>query len=499
VEAELPVEANINYIHQLRISQHFEHLASNRWALNRVIMNVNMSYNLLSDSTRPHPDILVKHSVDYQISDTIRNTSNKLFATSEYTTESINDRLEQFNSTPVMRTARFIGDVLITGFIPVGIIDIGKIQQIIRITDSEGLRITAPFRTNQHLWKKLSIGGYLGYGFLNKTANYSAMAQVRLPGLKRRVIGVNYMNDFRRVDYNYNDFMSRENPLISGDEDFTSSILSGKVGIGLSQRKELTLSFANDWNTDIDSNIFIRFNTLFANANLPMLLNSNPISYLYQHAVTFSTRFSFGQKTYDDHLQRIYTNNFKPVIYTTLELGQFNTGSKMGNYIKFISSIRHSVRMDIGLFNYMIEAGQLFGKLPYPLLFIPAGNETSVYNSFQFSKMNYMEYVADRYVNFHSELILNGLLFNQLPLVKYLNLREMLTCNFLVGGMNAVHQSAMDIPSFVAPLQYPYLEIGAGCTNIFRVFTLQVVRRLTDLNKPGISPWGVRICLSLSF
>jgi hypothetical protein len=171
----------------------------------------------------------------------------------------------------------------------------------------------------------------------------------------------------------------------------------------------------------------------------------------------------------------------------------------VGNYAKAIASMRHSVRMDVGVFNYVAEAGWLMGALPYPLLQIPPGSETGGYCTYQYNMMNYMEYVADKYVNLHSELILNGLVCNQLPLIKHLNLREMLSCHFAVGGLSDAHQTVLDIPTFVSPMQHPYLELGAGCTNILRIFTLQVVRRVTDLNKPGISPWGVRICLSLSF
>ena len=498
IDAELPNDANINFIHNLRISQSFEPLTSHHWARSQESMAVNMTYALLADSTRPRPDILIKRSVDYQVSDSIR-ISRHQFAATEYSSESINDRLEQFNTTPAMRTARFIGDVLITGYIPVGIIDIGKVQQIIRVTDSEGLRLTAPFRTNEHLWKNLSIGGYVGHGFLNNTTKYGAMAQVRLPGPKRRVIGVNYMNDFRRVDYNYNDFLFRENPLISADEDISSSILAGKPGKRLAERHEYTLTFANDWNADMETNVFFRSNTLIANTNMPMALNANPINSLSQQSLTVSTRFSFGEKTYDDHLQRIYVNNYKPAIYATLEMGHYSVGDKVGNYAKAIASMRHSVRMDVGVFNYVAEAGWLMGALPYPLLQIPPGSETGGYCTYQYNMMNYMEYVADKYVNLHSELILNGLVCNQLPLIKHLNLREMLSCHFAVGGLSDAHRTVLDIPTFVSPMQHPYLELGVGCTNILRIFTLQVVRRVTDLNKPGISPWGVRICLSLSF
>jgi len=504
IEAELPTQANINFIHNLRISQQFKSQPNKHWLRNSEEMTLNMNYELLADSLHPRPEIFVKRSAAFQYKDLISLPAGR-FAKSNYDQTTLDQKLNDLNNTPLLRTTKWIVGVAFTGYIPADKIDIGKIQQIIRITDIEGFRLTLPFRTSEKLWKNISLGGYVGYGFKNEEVKYSGLAQFKIPGDKRRIFSLNYTNDYRRIDYNYNNFMFRENPLVTGDEDISSSVFAMKSSGKMSERREFSVSFANDWNSDIESSIYLRNNQLLANASMPMTINgSKAADFLTQQSVTFVTRFSFNERAYEDHTQRIYISNNKPVIYSILEVGKYKIGSILGNYGKIIGAIKQNVRLDFGQLNYVAEAGWIVGNVPYQLLEIPPGSETGGYGIYQFNMMNYMEYAADKYLNLHSELMMNGLILNQIPLIKELNLREMCTFKLAYGSLSDSHKLQLDYPDFMNPLNKPYMEVGIGLTNILHIFTLQSVWRLTDLNHKGLDgkivvPWGLRGCLSLSF
>jgi hypothetical protein len=499
IEAELPTQANINFIHNLRILQQFKIQPNNHWLRDSEVVALKMNYELLTDSLHPKPEIFVKHSAAFQYKNSVLLPSGN-FAKSNYNRTTLDEKLNDLNNTPLLRTAKWIADIIFTGYIPVGKIDIGKIEQIIRITDVEGLRLTLPFRTNEKLWKNISLGGYLGYGFKNELAKYSGMAQFKISSDKWRVLSLNYTDDYRRIDYNYNDFMFRENPLVTGDEDISSSVFALKSARKISERKEFSISFANDWNSDIKSSFYLRNNQLFANDFMPMTINgTKEADFLTQQSATFVTRFSFNERNYEDHTQRIYISNNKPVIYSILEAGKYKVGSTSGNYAKIIGSVKQNIRFYFGQFNYIAEAGWIVGNVPYQLLEIPPGSETGGYCSYEFNMMNYMEYAADKYLNLHTELMLNGLLMNQIPLIKELNLREMCSFNLAYGSLSDSHRSQLDYPSFMYPLNKPYMEVGVGLTNILHIIMLQSVWRLTDLNHPGAIRWGIRGCLSLSF
>ena len=499
IEADLPEQANINFIHNLRISQKFVPVSTNRWMRQSEVMALNMSYALLIDSLHPNPEIFVKRSATFRSTDSNIPQTNS-FAESNYNETTLDEKLSELNKTPLLRTAKWIADVVFTGSIPVGIIDVGKIEQIIRITDIEGLRLTLPFHTNEKLWKNISLGGFVGYGFKNEVIKYSATAQYKFQGEKRRILGIGYTDDYRRIDYNYNDYMYRENPLVTGDEDISSSILAFESAGKISERNEYTLSFDNDWNRDVESSLYVRSNRLFANKDLPLAIGNVPVANsMLQQSATVSTRFSFDERTYDNHMQRVYISNNMPVIYSIVEAGKYQLGSKAGQYGKIMGVIKQFIRFEYGQFNYNANAGIILGNVPYPLLGIPAGSESGGYGFYSFNLMDYMEYASDKYVNLHTELMFNGLIMNQIPLIKSLNLREMVTCKMAYGSLSDSHKQQADYPVFMNTYSKPYMEVGVGLTNILHIFTLQSVWRLTDLNHPGVSPWGLLGCLSLSF
>jgi len=499
IEGELPTQANINFIHNLHVSEVFSQNNNKFWTRQSENLALNMNFELLADSSNSKPEIFIKHNVSYHYNDSLF-TQNNAFAASNYTAESLNEKLKNLTNTPILRTAKWIADAAFTGYMQVGKIDIGKIQQIMRLTDIEGFRLTLPLRTNEKLWPNLSLGGFVGYGFKNQETKYSFGVQIKMPGEKRRIMSMNYTNDYRRIDYNYNDFLFRENPLVTGDEDISSSIFASRSAGKMSGRSEISYSLSNEWNSNIESCLYIRSNRLFANASMPMELNGvNVANSLLQQSVTISTRFSFGERKYDDHMQRIYIANNKPVIYSILEAGNYHFADKSGSYAKIMANISQNVNFDFGQLNYLFEAGYIIGNVPYPLLEIPPGCESGGYGFFSFNMMNYMEYGADKYLNNHTELIFNGLILNQIPLIKELNLREMCSFNMAYGSLSDSHKLQFDYPIFLNPLNKPYMEIGVGVTNIFHLFTLQSVWRLSDLNRANIVPWGFRGCLSLSF
>ena len=499
IEAELPSKANINFIHNLRISQKFVPVSTNRWMRQSEDLSLNMSYALLGDSLHPNPEIFVKRTATFQSTDTnVPQTEN--FARSKYNQDTLDEKLGALNNTPLLRSAKFVANILFTGCIPFGIIDVGKIEQILRRTDIEGVRLALPFHTNEKLWKDVSLGGFVGYGFKNEAIQYSGTAQYKFQGKNRRILGFAYTDDYRRIDYDYNNFLYRENPLVTGDEDISYAFMALESAEKMSLRKEYSLSFSNDWNTGIESNYYLRSNRLFANAAMPMAIGNVPVATdLLQQSATVSTRFSFREKTYDKHMQRIYVPNHLPVVYGILEAGRYQFGTKNGQYGKIMGAVRQFVRLDFGELDYKADAGIILGNVPYPLLGIPPGEESGGYSFNLFNLMDYMEYASDKYVNLHTELTLNGLIMNQIPLIKNLNLREIVSMKMAYGGLSDSHKLQMDYPAFMQTFSKPYAEVGVGFTNILHIYTLQSVWRLTDLHHRKGTTWGILGCLSLTF
>ena len=386
IVAELPAKANINFMHNLRITQQFEQLPGRYWARSTEELTLNMTYEILADSLHSKPQIFVKRTAKYNYTDSIKVDVDN-FAKSEYNQQSLNDRLDELNNTPIMRTAKWLADIAFTGYMRLGKIDLGKVQQLARVTDIEGLRVNIPLRTNEQLWKNVSVGGYVGYGFGNKELKYSGAVYFKLKGVKRRILGFSYTNDYRIINYDYNNFSYKENPLYTGDEDIANTLLANRSADRMNGRKELLVTFSNDWNSNLETTTFFRSHQLFSNASLPMINASGSISSFQQKSATIENRFSFGERTYEDHLQRIYVGNSNPILYATMEMGKFQVEDEKGSYAKLMTVIKQNVRMDFGQLRYLAEVGWIFGKVPYPLLQIPYGNNRGGYSFYGFNLM----------------------------------------------------------------------------------------------------------------
>lgn len=495
IEAELPSEANINFIRHLSIKQEFVPFSSKRWVRNKDQLSLVLNLDILTDSVPAGSQIFFKRS-------TIYNTGSiqipESFAQSGYSEETLNQKLQQLGKTPLMNAAKWLADIIFTGYIPVGKIDIGKIQYLARTTDVEGLRLTLPFRTNEKMWKNFTVGGFVGYGFKNEALKYSGFTQYKLPTEKRRIIGLNYTNDYRRIDYNYNNFLYLENPLVSGDEDIAGTIFALRSAGRLNERKEWTLSFSGDWNRNIESGLYFRSLQQLPSDALPLKKDGVDINNFQQQSFTLSTRFSFNEKKYEDHLQRIYINNRNPIIYGILEVGKYELGNTEKYYGKVSGILKQNVQFDLGQVNYWMEAGSIFGSVPYPLLAYQPGAEGG-YGFYRFSMMNFMQFAADKYFDFQGELIMNGLILNHIPLLKYLNMREMFSVKFGYGKMSNDHLSVMDFPAYVYPFNRPYTEVGVGLANILHLFNLQAIWRLTDIKQFSGDNFAIRGSLRISF
>jgi len=490
IEAKLSPLANINYIRHLNISQRFEKSENNLWIPAEEKITLNMLYEVMADSIYQKPELFISKKTQSIAKGNIPQRDES-FAGTEYETAEIDQRLALLNDTRLLRTAKWLADVAITGYIPVGKIEIGKIQEIMRVTDVEGFKMNLPLRTNEKLWKDFGLGGHIGYGFKNHEPAYSGYAQVKLNRKMNTVFRMGYTNEYRRIDYQYNNFMLRENPLVTGDADIANTIIGLRAGTRMNRRKEFMALLSTDINPDLETKLVYRQNELLPSGWLPMTFANTNVSSVKYRSVVIAGRLSFGERTYEDHFQRIYIRNYRPLIYAMLQAGQFETGNNKGNYAKFQATVKQDVNLGFGKWIYILQGGFTLGSVPYPLLDIPAGSESYGYSYDKFSLLYSMEYAADKFLLMHNDLITDGLLFNQIPVIKHLNLREMFSFKILYGGLRDAHKNILDYPDFVYPVNNPYMEIGVGIANIFRVLYLQSVWRLSDTARPGTTRWGI--------
>ncbi|MGN6416184.1 MAG: DUF5686 family protein, partial [Pseudobacter sp.] len=158
-----------------------------------------------------------------------------------------------------------------------------------------------------------------------------------------------------------------------------------------------------------------------------------------------------------------------------------------------------------GTLYYNVFAGRTYGKLPYMMLDVAPGNEIYYYNKYAFNLMNRYEYLHDRYAGVNVEHNIGPGLFRFIPLTRKFKFRQFWSAKALWGGLsdeNKAYNMPVGSPYIFESLDgKPYVELGTGVDNIFKLFRVDFLWRVspTPLPKEQVKKFGVFFSFKLSF
>ncbi len=166
-----------------------------------------------------------------------------------------------------------------------------------------------------------------------------------------------------------------------------------------------------------------------------------------------------------------------------------------------------------GYLDLMVKGGHVWSRSPYISLLTPNVNLSYTIQRESFALLNPMEFINDSFVSWETTYWANGALLNNIPLVKRLKLREVVSFRGWYGALSAKNDPSKEHPSAYGQLPLlifpdknsrgnmhePYMEISAGIDNIFRCIRLDYVWRLTYKDVPGIDRSGLRVAFHVTF
>ena len=156
----------------------------------------------------------------------------------------------------------------------------------------------------------------------------------------------------------------------------------------------------------------------------------------------------------------------------------------------------------MGVSRYEIDAGKVFGEVPYPILKNHLGNEKNFYTTVAFNTMNFNEFVSDQYLSLKYRHFFEGFLLNSIPLIRKLKWRAVANANILYGNVSDknIENSPLLDPKGNSLNRFgrlepnkPYVEVGYGIENIIKFFRIDFFHRITYLDNDGIKPFAVKI------
>ncbi len=219
-------------------------------------------------------------------------------------------------------------------------------------------------------------------------------------------------------------------------------------------------------------------------------------SEIKQTEVDVAVKFTPGRKNVGFGVERSVSNGGRyPVVYASYTKGLKDVLDSDFNYDKLQLFYSHRILMGgLGKLKYVIEAGKTFGNVPLTLLDVVPGNQTLTTAPRTFDLLDYYEFVTDQYASLHVEHNFNGRIFSRIPLLRKLNLREIVGARTIIGSLSdeniALSKFLFD-GNASAPTK-PYYEYHAGVGNIFKLIRIDLVYRGNYKDIPGATKFGIK-------
>lgn len=498
IEAKVPREVNLNFLHGLHMEQTFDE----RNILQGERMTLAMDFAVKADTSHVFPSMVVERRLSFVAADTTAAPSVTHVADSVAL-----EAMTKLEDLPVVRFVKWGLTVATTGYIPIGgPIDIGKISDIFHCNKAHGLYFALPLHTNEKLWKNVSLDGYFGYGWGDKQIKYMGQVAVLMPTERRNFLQLRYEDNYVYSESSVFDKLPRENGFSKNEMEFITGLFDGLPYTNKAAKhtvireRAFLLNYETDWREGVETTLRLKLGRLDPSYVSARDERTNalkpeppyPFDPFRFASLTGIVRLSWHERTVDFHMRRMHIYGQKPTLFLGAELGSFSYIGEPNNYHlygKLHVTVRQQVSFSVGgRLTYVASAGIVIGKVPYPLLEIMDGNQSYLYDAYRFTLMNSHQYATDKFLTLHAEWNGMGVLFNLIPGVRFLHLRELVECKIAYGGLSDGHS----FTDGMQPLTVPYVEMGVGIGNILRLVDIYSVWRLTHRNDPTTPLWGIR-------
>ncbi len=551
VEIGIPSDINLNWINAMQISQEFDWVSSEdslggtpqydtvsiikkrglMLSKDEIFMDFGFSKGDSAKSILGNKTTLYeKYTINEQLPDKLFSPVPKVIRdynsgnrTEDYWVENRLDTLTKKelgiiktvdslnNFKPFTRFMNLIR-VLTSGFVNTGNVEFGPIGALVSFNPVEGWRTRIGGKTNERFSKHLQLDGYVAYGANDKLWKWNANMRysfgkdgyLKLPLNQVRV----WQQYDARIPGHDQQFVIEDALLLSLRRGVNNKMFLNKtLGFEFLHKNDAGMTYtfsAKQMNIAPHGNLRFDYSDKDGKEQRRPDINATEVGLSIRYAPNeqvfvkasgkkkrIMNRFPIFTLTYNGGVKGLAGGEYN---YQTLRLKAEKTF--------YISPIGRG----IGVF----EAGQTWGQIPYPLLAAHRANQTYAYLLESYNLMNFFEFMSDKFVSatyFHN---FGGFFFNRIPLIKKLDLREVITFKTLygtIGDRNRPNRenNLLNFPrdergmTLTQSLEkQPYFEASIGISNIFKLIRIDYIRRLSYLDTKTQN-WGIRANAKLEF
>ncbi|MCF6359042.1 MAG: DUF5686 family protein, partial [Draconibacterium sp.] len=516
IDMRLSKSSNINYLYDWHINTVFEEFTPNEWLLKEykgfldfqfeetdswelpgLYGLINIIYDDYNFSANPDSSAQILkdnryiNSLDILKDDDYWN-DNRPVELSERE-KNIYQMVDSLNKVPLFITVRRTLEMVLNGYYDFGRFELVDYQKMYSYNEIEGHRFRAGLRTSNEISEKFRVGGFLAYGTKDQRFKYGANLDYIFNPLPRFSFHLNYSHDTRVLGQTDNPFLNQT---------ILSTLLKRTPNNKLTMVDEYKASIQKEWIVGLMNTFSFAHYTLEPTEYVPFVFhNGDSLSLMRTTVLGLSTEISPGREIITGAFERTSIGNHKPIINIDMALGIKGVFQSQNNYFRLGLLYTHNLPLaSFGYLKYSFQTGKIWGTVPYPLLKLHEGNETYALDGKSFNMMNYYEFASDLYVGFAVEHHFNGFFLNKAPLLRRLNLREVVSARGLWGTVSDKNLNYMKFPDGLNSLKYkPYFETGVGVENIIKLFRIDALWRLNHLNNPNIQKFSIRLSMQIGF
>ena len=523
INLEASKSANINWVKEIYIEQEYEVMNDSVFLLKRDYMMSDFSFSKKEESKGVYgkrTTLAKNHKFDIKKEDkfykeevnfydnAVFNKPDEFWEENRFEALNKNEAgiykmLDTLKEVPRFKRIYNLASILGSGYIeiPKWKMDYGPIFSTFGYNDVEGQRIRAGGRTyfgSNDTWR---IQGYTAYGFKDNQFKYGISGRWMVNPYKRVILSVGNRRDVEQMGVS----LTTSNDVL-GRSFASSALFASGVNNQLTSVNLTTLGF------EIEPIKNFTFQTNFTYRTLKSA--SSEFSLDYYTDLT-QTEIKSEVKQSEINLVAEYTPNRKTVGYGVDRMDvDFNYARFFVSYSKGIKGILNSdfnyqklqlyYRQPalIGGFGRLFttfETGKIFGEVPLGLMGIIPGNQSWFVIENTYNLLNYYDFVADEYASLHFEHHFNGRLFSRVPLLRKLNLREIIGIKGVYGRVSDENRLLNDSGlTYTAPEDI-YWEYHAGVGNIFKVLRVDFAWRGSYLEMPDARKFAIRASFGFYF
>lgn len=364
---------------------------------------------------------------------------------------------------------------LVVGYVEGETTDVafGPWAQIVKYNSTEGWHIGGGFRTTRFYHPKLRLSGSLGYGFRDHLVKGGGKMEYMFRRDKTRKLTVSGSYDYRQLG---------QGSAVITQPNMLNSLLAGRSGDKQTLMREFSAEYEHEFSTSFTSYFRLESQRLMGNASVPLYRRDSSLApSVSVNQIRYAARFSWGERINRGRYDKAHIFTRYPVVGVDLRWGV--KGVTHDDFGFFRGDLTFDWKIPSGLLGFAsvhMDAGIIRGSVPYPFLKLHEGNQSIFLDKTAFTCMEYYEFASDSWVSLMYEHNLDGLILGHIPLIKRLDLREIVTVKAAWGTLSGRNRNGEILPiEGMGTLEIPYVEAGVGLSNILRVLRVDATWRLT--------------------